>query len=766
MAEDGSNPATPPQGGPADDAAPARERAVLAEERLASLLDAGSDWLWETDPENCFTLIKGGTLTNGRNHEQLLGRNRCEVAADLDDEEKWRAHLADLDARRPFRDFVYLANHPERGLRHVRTSGTPLYDPDGAFIGYRGIATDVTETMDAAQKLQEMSATLQSTFDHMEQGLAVFGPDHRLVVRNDRFDRLLGLPPDALVPDETEYGDAIRLVAGTVRPADGGGEAAESGIRNRLLENAASGTADRFEVRIADGTWLQININPVIDSGLVVTVTDVTPLKRAETQQRRLRRETTRARRQLRDAIEAISEGFVLFDADDRLVMFNQRYRDEFSFAPDALAPGVSYAEVLRRGVADDSVPHGYDIDSWIAERVAAHRDPPPPYLVERSDGRWTLITEQRTREGGIVGIRADVTELKRSEQAAQANERLLRDLVDAVPATIHTKDSALRYELVNRFFLEIWDLERADVVGKTQEEVFQDDLAPAYGQQATDRDKWVLEHGKATGYYEVSYPKPDGSDLTLWAQKIPLRDENGKVDRVLSVGIDITELKAAQAQIEQQQQALHQSEKLTALGSLLAGVAHELNNPLSVVVGQTALLEEQVDDPAIAASVSRVRTAAERCGRIASKPSWRWPVSARRNAERCSSTIRSKTRCNCWPMACGPAGWRSIAISPETCRRCRAIRTSSPRCSPTCSSMRNRPSRKSTPNAGSRCARAATEPAGSWPRSPIPDRVFQRTFAPVSSSPFSPPNRWASAPGSACRCATESFRRMAARST
>ena len=80
----------------------------------------------------------------------------------------------------------------------------------------------------------------------------------------------------------------------------------------------------------------------------LITVTDITPLKQAEAQQRRLRHEMTRARRQLRDAIEVISEGFILFDCDDRLVMFNQRYRDEFSYAPEALVPGTTYADIEK----------------------------------------------------------------------------------------------------------------------------------------------------------------------------------------------------------------------------------------------------------------------------------------------------------------------------------------------------------------------------------------------------------------------------------
>jgi signal transduction histidine kinase/CheY-like chemotaxis protein len=456
-------------------------------------------------------------------------------------------------------------------------------------------------------------ATLQSAFSHMEQGLAVFGPDRRLVLCNDRFEILLGLPTEALVPGQTAYADAIGRVAAAVRPDDE--REAGASIQQRLLDHAAAGTGDRIEVPVADGNWwVQIDAKPIARNGMVVTVTDITPLKREEVE---LRRETDRTRRLLHESIEAISEGFVLYDAEDRLVLFNQRYRDEFSFAPEALVPGTTYAEILRRGIADSSVPLGYDIDTWVAERAEAHRNPPPPYLVERSDNRWTLMTEYRTREGGIVGIRADVTDLKRREQNARANARLLRELVDAVPAFVHTKNRDLHYDLVNRFFLDTWNLQLEDVAGKTQEEVFRDDLAPVYQAGTGDRDRWVLEQRTPTGFYEVSYQRRDGSNMTLWAQKIPLLDEDGEVDRILTVGIDISALKAAQAQIERQQQALHQSEKLTALGSLLAGVAHELNNPLSVVVGQTMLVEDQVDDPEIGARLTKVREAAERCGRI-----------------------------------------------------------------------------------------------------------------------------------------------------
>lgn len=123
-----------------------RLRTALAarKKRFDDLAAVSSDWFWETDIQHRFTAItvrdaKFGALT------YALGRTRQDIALrNVDDEDHWAAHLADLDNHRPFRDFEYRTANPEGGVRHVRVSGVPRIDERGVFKGFQGIATDIT----------------------------------------------------------------------------------------------------------------------------------------------------------------------------------------------------------------------------------------------------------------------------------------------------------------------------------------------------------------------------------------------------------------------------------------------------------------------------------------------------------------------------------------------------------------------------------------------------------------------------------------------
>ena len=134
-----------------------------SEQRFRDYTESASDWYWETGPDHRFIthLVSDQQLnTIGVLPDSRIGTVRWDFARDLEEEpEKWRQHIADLDAHKPFRDFRYRATSSiDASEVYIATSGKPLFDQQGRFLGYRGVATDITAAVRAAlleEALQE-----------------------------------------------------------------------------------------------------------------------------------------------------------------------------------------------------------------------------------------------------------------------------------------------------------------------------------------------------------------------------------------------------------------------------------------------------------------------------------------------------------------------------------------------------------------------------------------------------------------------------------
>lgn len=136
---------------------------------------------------------------------------------------------------------------------------------------------------------------------------------------------------------------------------------------------------------------------------------------------RRLIIERAQARRQLMNAIDSIHDGFVIFDRNDRLVMCNDKFRELFRASREKIVPGVSFEAILRDGVERGQYPEANGCEEeWIAERLALHANPTGQTEVELANGSWIKASESKTSDGSTVGIRTDITELKRALHAAE----------------------------------------------------------------------------------------------------------------------------------------------------------------------------------------------------------------------------------------------------------------------------------------------------------------------------------------------------------
>jgi diguanylate cyclase (GGDEF)-like protein/PAS domain S-box-containing protein len=147
----------------------------------------------------------------------------------------------------------------------------------------------------------------------------------------------------------------------------------------------------------------------------------------------RMSEELSLAKAQLFDAVASISEGFALWDAEDKLVMCNENYRELYPTLGDVIVPGVAFEEFIRavydRGV--QSRPEG-DLEKAIQERVIGHRTSVSAFEQKLSDGRWVKISKRKMKTNHVVGIISDISERKESE--AKIQRMALEDALTGLP--------------------------------------------------------------------------------------------------------------------------------------------------------------------------------------------------------------------------------------------------------------------------------------------------------------------------------------------
>ncbi|MDP6873400.1 MAG: PAS domain S-box protein [Alphaproteobacteria bacterium] len=298
----------------------------------------------------------------------------------------------------------------------------PLFDDNQKVLGAVTVAIDVSERRVMERALRDSEAFNLATMANLIDGLVVIDETGTIQAFNQAAQTMFGYPGSEVI------GKNVSIL---MTEADAG---AHNGYLADYLQTGVSKILDKGPREVTghhkDGRAvpLELNIGRIDGAGgplFVGSLRDISERKRTEEALRRSREEADRAQRRLVEAIENIPEGIALYDSDRRLVLHNKTLQQMFPHLEEIYRQGVLFDDVVR-----DTVRLGLVVEAvgreeeWAAERIRDFGMKDQAFEQELDGGRWLLLSDHNTEDGGVVSIRTDITELKqREEQLRQAQK-------------------------------------------------------------------------------------------------------------------------------------------------------------------------------------------------------------------------------------------------------------------------------------------------------------------------------------------------------
>lgn len=512
------------------------EAAVRESElRLKDFAESASDWFWEMGADLRFTGFSGrAEEILGLPVAHLIGKTRKEVALDSDypaEAAKWRRHLADLNAHRPFRNFTYTLRGAEGERREVMISGTPVFGDDGAFLGYRGTGTDITAETEAEKRAAAAHRRLLDAVESVSDGFALWDEHDRLILTNSRLRAIFTGLGEAQERGLT-FEQALRIGVERRVYADIGDTQAE--VEAWIMETVSRhrSPGETFEVKLTGNRWLLVSERRT-ESGLTVgTYTDITRRKEDEESLRNLSR-----------AVEQSPAAVLITDPEGTILYVNRRFVQNTGFEVEE-AVGRK-ASLTKSG----EMPESFYTDLW--RTLMSGQEWQGEFLNRRKNGDlyWevALISPIVGPDGKIthfVSVQEDVTDRKRAEEKLHGAADQLRDILEASPIAVGiTRRTDPTPIFGNSRFAELFGVGHLDLVGGDTTE-FMIKMSERIGiLRALERQGHLRD-------VEVERRRPNGTRFwyLLSVELIEFEDE----EAVLWWAYDITEQKQAREQLAQ----------------------------------------------------------------------------------------------------------------------------------------------------------------------------------------------------------------------
>jgi PAS domain S-box-containing protein len=291
------------------------------------------------------------------------------------------------------------------------------------------------------------------------------------------------------------------------------------------------------------------------------------------------------ANERLAAAVEALSEPFVLWDSEDRLAIGNRRFREINALIGDKVRPGTLFKDFARALADQHLVPAAAgQEDDWFAERLEHHRNPKAPFELERQDGTWLMIRDQRLPDGSTATISADITDIKIAEARLAESQERFRDFAEVAADWFWEQDADLRFTNVTADNMAVTGMKQEDHYGKTRRETGLLDVTEA---EMLAHERQLLNR-EAFSDFRFSRLRPDGEKVYISISGKPFFDAQGKFLGYRGAGGDITNRRIAEMALREGEERYRilTEQSLQGIGIIQDGCVAFANDAIAGLLG------------------------------------------------------------------------------------------------------------------------------------------------------------------------------------